>query len=310
STPDGSDTSDCTTITIPVPRLLPTCRQPQQLQHCADSKKHYLKVPQITYGHDQQRLSGNVSTATVGGVMGAPSTAVATGPAAPLQYVQQAQYPAAQPAQYMMPAAAGLVPQGLVPHQPTQLQHRLMPQLPATVPTILTTHYDLDTRNNFLNGNIPENKVDMLDVPGKGRCYVYIARYSYDPFSQSPNENPEAELAINAGDYLLVWGNMDEDGFFDGELLDGRRGLVPSNFIQKLIGDDLLEFHQAVVQGLRDGDDSGSTNIAHDLAQEALALMEDGYSKQRALGDYSYIDLEDILEEDDEALGDQTGEGP
>jgi hypothetical protein len=64
-----------------------------------------------------------------------------------------------------------------------------------------------------------------------------------------------------------------KDGFFDGELLDGRRGLVPSNFIQKLVGDDLLEFHQAVVQGLRDGDDSGSTNVAHDLAQEALALM-------------------------------------
>jgi hypothetical protein len=64
-----------------------------------------------------------------------------------------------------------------------------------------------------------------------------------------------------------------KDGFFDGELLDGRRGLVPSNFIQKLVGEDLLEFHQAVVQGLRDGDDSGSTNIAHDLAQEALALM-------------------------------------
>lgn len=64
-----------------------------------------------------------------------------------------------------------------------------------------------------------------------------------------------------------------KDGFFDGELLDGRHGLVPSNFIQKLVGEDLLEFHQAVVQGLRDGDDSGSTNIAHDLAQEALALM-------------------------------------
>lgn len=64
-----------------------------------------------------------------------------------------------------------------------------------------------------------------------------------------------------------------KDGFFDGELLDGRRGLVPSNFIQKLVGEDLLEFHQAVVQGLRDGDDSASTNIAHDLAQEAVALM-------------------------------------
>ena len=64
-----------------------------------------------------------------------------------------------------------------------------------------------------------------------------------------------------------------KDGFFDGELLDGRRGLVPSNFIQKLVGEDLLEFHQAVVQGLRDGDDSASTNIAHDLAQEAVDLM-------------------------------------
>ena len=35
-------------------------------------------------------------------------------------------------------------------------------------------------------------------------------RYSYDPFQHSPNENPEAELAVNAGDYVLVWGPMDE----------------------------------------------------------------------------------------------------
>lgn len=35
-------------------------------------------------------------------------------------------------------------------------------------------------------------------------------RYSYDPFHHSPNENPEAELAVNAGDYVLVWGSMDE----------------------------------------------------------------------------------------------------
>jgi len=92
--------------------------------------------------------------------MGAPSTAVATGetigfitslpmlPAPPtgpttqLQFVPQAQL---QPAQYMVQTAAGLVPQGLLPHQSTQLQHRLMPQLPATVPAILTTHYDLDS---------------------------------------------------------------------------------------------------------------------------------------------------------------------
>lgn len=41
------------------------------------------------------------------------------------------------------------------------------------------------------------------------RC-VQIHRYSYDPFQHSPNENPEAELAVNAGDYVLVWGAMDE----------------------------------------------------------------------------------------------------
>jgi hypothetical protein len=40
--------------------------------------------------------------------------------------------------------------------------------------------------------------------------WISFSRYSYDPFQQSPNENPEAELAINAGDYLLVWGNIDE----------------------------------------------------------------------------------------------------
>ena len=41
-----------------------------------------------------------------------------------------------------------------------------------------------------------------------------------------------------------VWGDVDEDGFYDGEILDGRRGLVPSNFVEKLEGDDLVDFHQ------------------------------------------------------------------
>ncbi|XP_037796181.1 uncharacterized protein LOC119591500 [Penaeus monodon] len=148
------------------------------------------------------------------------------------------------------------------------------------LPTIITTSYDKDDKN-LVNGNIPgvlmpqyetDNRVlDVLEIPGKGRCHVYIARYSYDPFQHSPNENPEAELAVNAGDYVLVWGAMDEvaprtiDGFFDGELLDGRRGLVPSNFVEKLVGEDLIEFHQSVVMGLRDGDESMSTSVPQDL---------------------------------------------
>lgn len=78
--------------------------------------------------------------------------------------------------------------------------------------------------------------MDYVDIPGRGRCRVYLARYSYDPLKQSPNENPEAELALSAGEYVLIFGEIDEDGFYNGELLDGQRGLVPSNFIEKLTG--------------------------------------------------------------------------
>ncbi|XP_072207673.1 RIMS-binding protein 2 isoform X23 [Excalfactoria chinensis] len=63
-----------------------------------------------------------------------------------------------------------------------------------------------------------------------GKVHLCIARYSYNPFD-GPNENPEAELPLTAGKYLYVYGDMDEDGFYEGELLDGQRGLVPSNFV-------------------------------------------------------------------------------
>lgn len=133
------------------------------------------------------------------------------------------------------------------------LGSRQMPKIPSS---ILSNPLDRLTNDNI----VTEGQVDMLDIPGKGRCYVYIARFTYEPFQHSPNENPEAELPVQGGDYLLVWGQPDEDGFLDAETLDGRRGLVPANFVQKLVGDDLLEFHQAVL-GLRDVDDSASTNI-------------------------------------------------
>lgn len=109
------------------------------------------------------------------------------------------------------------------------------------------------------------DKDGSIEIPGKGWCFVYLARYSYDPFQHSPNESPEAELQVNAGDYILVWGDVDEDGFFDGELLDGRRGLVPSNFVGKLEGEDLEDFHQQVILGLGDCDDSVCTSVPHDL---------------------------------------------
>lgn len=40
----------------------------------------------------------------------------------------------------------------------------------------------------------------------------------------------QVELSFKTGDVVLVYGEMDEDGFYMGEL-DGVRGLVPSNFL-------------------------------------------------------------------------------
>uniref|UniRef100_A0A8C7VJ03 RIMS-binding protein 2 n=1 Tax=Oncorhynchus mykiss TaxID=8022 RepID=A0A8C7VJ03_ONCMY len=53
---------------------------------------------------------------------------------------------------------------------------------------------------------------------------------TYNPCN-GPNEHPEAELPLVAGKYLYVYGTMDDDGFYEGELLDGQQGLVPSNFV-------------------------------------------------------------------------------
>ncbi|XP_071643131.1 uncharacterized protein Rbp isoform X2 [Temnothorax longispinosus] len=172
---------------------------------------------------------------------------------------------------------------------------RQMPKIPTS---ILTNPLDRLTNTEDI---VPEGQVDMLDVPGKGRCYVYIARFSYEPFQHSPNANPEAELPVQGGDYLLVWGQPDEDGFLDAETLDGRRGLVPANFVQKLIGDDLLEFHQAVL-GLRDVDDSVSTNIPQcylqDIDLELAALEEGNRNRQAELS--AYAELDNIAEEDEQ----------
>ena len=47
-----------------------------------------------------------------------------------------------------------------------------------------------------------------------GQVQVYIAKYNYDPFQFSPNENPEAELPLNSGDYVFINGEMDEVSLF------------------------------------------------------------------------------------------------
>ncbi|XP_062845270.1 peripheral-type benzodiazepine receptor-associated protein 1-like [Trichomycterus rosablanca] len=92
---------------------------------------------------------------------------------------------------------------------------------------------------------VEELDIDVSPSPfpasrGAAKLQVFIARYSYNPYD-GPNDNPEVELPLTAGEYIYVYGDMDDDGFYEGELMDGRRGLVPSNFVERVSDDDAHE---------------------------------------------------------------------
>lgn len=57
---------------------------------------------------------------------------------------------------------------------------------------------------------------------------------SYNPYD-GPNEHPEAELPLVAGKYLYVYGDMDDDGFYEGE----RRSLS----VREILASYLVVLH-------------------------------------------------------------------
>lgn len=63
---------------------------------------------------------------------------------------------------------------------------------------------------------------------------LYIACDDYNPLTMSPNPDHEVELTLKRGDYVYVYGTIDDDGFFTARLSDGKEGLVPCNYVQKL----------------------------------------------------------------------------
>uniref|UniRef100_A0A3Q1D2P2 RIMS-binding protein 2 n=1 Tax=Amphiprion ocellaris TaxID=80972 RepID=A0A3Q1D2P2_AMPOC len=108
------------------------------------------------------------------------------------------------------------------------------PELLSVKPTFLTRSRGSSPARAFLSEVSHMDKELSSTTRSKprftGKVRLCIARYSYNPYD-GPNEHPEAELPLVAGKYLYVYGTMDEDGFYEGELLDGQRGLVPSNFV-------------------------------------------------------------------------------
>uniref|UniRef100_A0A1I7UWY9 Fibronectin type-III domain-containing protein n=1 Tax=Caenorhabditis tropicalis TaxID=1561998 RepID=A0A1I7UWY9_9PELO len=76
--------------------------------------------------------------------------------------------------------------------------------------------------------------------PGGQKMARMVAKFDYDSRQLSPNVDAEqVELSFRQGDIITVLGEMDEDGFYMGEL-NGTRGLVPSNFLQPTPLNNLL----------------------------------------------------------------------
>ncbi|VDN50436.1 unnamed protein product [Dracunculus medinensis] len=80
----------------------------------------------------------------------------------------------------------------------------------------------------------------LLALRQKPTARLFRALFQYIPVRDSPNDNPQLELPLQAGEYILVHGEMDEDQFYHGETLDGQSGLVPSNYVERVTDQQLL----------------------------------------------------------------------
>jgi len=65
-----------------------------------------------------------------------------------------------------------------------------------------------------------------------------IAVFDYNPSENSPNKNSSDELSFRTGDIVYVHGNIHDDGFYSGELENGKKGLVPSNYLKETISNE------------------------------------------------------------------------
>ncbi|KAG7476375.1 hypothetical protein MATL_G00082210 [Megalops atlanticus] len=127
-----------------------------------------------------------------------------------------------------------------------------------------------------MDGDVSPTRRSKPKYTGKVR--LCTARYSYNPYD-GPNEHPEAELPLVAGKYLYVYGSMDDDGFYEGELLDGQRGLVPSNFVEFVQDKDKTASSQAA-----DGDkEQGYLNHA-DAGLQAADGSAEGDGRYNSTG--------------------------
>jgi RIMS-binding protein 2 len=87
---------------------------------------------------------------------------------------------------------------------------------------------------------------------------MFVVIFPYDPYAHD-NPDPEAELPLLEGQVVKVFGDKDEDGFYMAEL-NGRRGLIPSNFVEEV---DIMQDgeEEEVPAEDEDGDMAGEEEV-------------------------------------------------
>ncbi|XP_071792672.1 uncharacterized protein [Asterias amurensis] len=87
------------------------------------------------------------------------------------------------------------------------------------------------TESSVGNGTVTSQGSSVVSEDLQER--LFMAVYNYNPVEHSPNHYPTYEVAFNEGDIVTVFGSIRSDGFYQGKVR-GRRGLVPSNFIEEI----------------------------------------------------------------------------
>ncbi|KFM60291.1 RIMS-binding protein 2, partial [Stegodyphus mimosarum] len=108
------------------------------------------------------------------------------------------------------------------------------------VPGNMVSEVQVDVDPVYYNDNssrprsLGQIAMDERDADWQSRrIKKMVAIYDYDPQEISPNVDAEMELSFSVGDVIYVIGDVDEDGFYMGEL-NGVKGLVPSNFLREV----------------------------------------------------------------------------
>jgi len=159
----------------------------------------------------------------------------------------------------------------------TDANHNMNNRASVAVP-LHASDYQSANSANSCDHDESSSSVDIAQCrtsPGDGHSgvTVFVALYDYDPYQSSPNDQPDIELPLSAGEHVFITGDIDEDGFYNGTLTDGRCGLVPSNFVKLLYDDEGRKMDEIVT--LQMSESLWQVNAADDDSELLCAMVTD-----------------------------------